>query len=394
MSVAPTFSTPAAIAGVGLRRLSRDRVGLFFTFLLPMMIIVLLGAAIPSGDSTIGVVDADGSALSAALIADVDATPGLAVRRYASPDRLRDAVRREQVNGGLVVPAGYQTELRGDAAAAVTMYVDQASQSSTALRTAVSSAVGHQAGQLGAVRFVRQIVAPSPPFDVVMQDVIGLAAAGPAMTVEVSSAEAQGYRSLTIAQYTTAGELVLFVFLIALAGAGELVETRRLGISRRMLASPTTARQVILGEGLNRFLTAGLQVGVIVAATAVFFGLSWGNPIGVALVVGAFALVSVGAGLLMGAVARTNEQATSFGPIVGISLGMLGGCMWPLEVVPKQLRTVGHLTPHAWALDGLIRLMGEGRGPADVFGPVAALLAFAAVLVPVAAWQLHRSIVS
>jgi ABC-2 type transport system permease protein len=213
------------------------------------------------------------------------------------------------------------------------------------------------------------------------------------LTVDVQSTEARGFRSLTVAQYASAGELILFVFLIALVSAGELVDTRRLGISRRMLVSPATPRQVVVGEGLNRFLTAALQALVIAGVTALVFQLSWGNPIGVGLVISAFALVSVGAGLLMGTIARTTEQATSLGPVVGIALGMLGGCMWPLEVVPSQLRTIGHLTPHAWALDALIRLMGEGGGPADVVGPVSMLVAFAVLLVPIAAWRLKHSIV-
>ena len=323
----------------------------------------------------------------------MDATPGLKVRRFDSVDAMRKSVRRDQVDAGLVIPAGYDAGLRGVAVVSVTLYIDQTAESATALRTAVNTAIGRQAGEVGAVRFTRQVVPSPPSFDTALQTAVSTASAVPALVVDVQSTEANGFRSLTVAEYATAGELILFVFLIALVSAGELVDTRRLGISRRMLVSPATPRQVIVGEGLNRFLTAALQALVIAGVTALVFQLSWGNPIGVGLVISVFALVSVGAGLLMGTIARTTEQATSLGPVVGIALGMLGGCMWPLEVVPSQLRTIGHFTPHAGALDGLIRLMGEGRGPADVIGPVSMLLAFAALLVPIAAWRLKHSIV-
>jgi ABC-2 type transport system permease protein len=43
-------------------------------------------------------------------------------------------------------------------------------------------------------------------------------------------------------------DLLLFLFLIALTGAAALIETRRLGLSRRMLATPTFPRTVIAGE--------------------------------------------------------------------------------------------------------------------------------------------------
>jgi ABC-2 type transport system permease protein len=55
--------------------------------------------------------------------------------------------------------------------------------------------------------------------------------------------------------------------------------------------------------------------------------------------------------MFSGTVFRTSEQATAIGPAVGTAFGMLGGCMWPLEIVPQPVRLVGHATPHAWAVD-------------------------------------------
>jgi ABC-2 type transport system permease protein len=185
---------------------------------------------------------------------------------------------------------------------------------------------------------------------------------------------------------------VLFIFLIGLTGAGDLVETRLLGVSRRELAAPLPPRTIVLGEGLGRFLVAVAQAVVIVLFTRLLFRIDWGDLLGVTLVIAAFGLVAAAASLLVGSVARTPEQATSIGPVVGIALGMLGGCMWPLEVVPPALQRVGHLTPQAWAIDALVALMGEGDGAVDVLPQVGALCLFAAVLLPLAVWRFRRSI--
>jgi ABC-2 type transport system permease protein len=199
---------------------------------------------------------------------------------------------------------------------------------------------------------------------------------------------------MTVAQYAAVGELVLFIFLMSLVGAGELVEARRLGVTRRMLASPTPVRRVIVGEGLGRVLIASLQALLIALLTATLFHVAWGDPLAVTAVIVLFALVSVGAGLLVGTMVHTAEQATSIGPVVGIALGMIGGCMWPLEIVPSGLRAVGHLTPHAWALDGLIKTMGERRHLLDIAPQLGVLAAMALVLVPLAAWRLRHAITS
>jgi ABC-2 type transport system permease protein len=97
--------------------------------------------------------------------------------------------------------------------------------------------------------------------------------------------------------------------------------------------------------------------------------------------------------MLFGAVLRNAEQATSIGPPVGIALGMLGGCMWPLAVVPEPMRVVGHLFPHAWAMDAFVDLIAKDAGLAGIAVPLAVLAAFAAVLLTLAVWRLRRTLV-
>jgi ABC-2 type transport system permease protein len=77
-------------------------------------------------------------------------------------------------------------------------------------------------------------------------------------------------------------QLLLFLFLTALTGAVALIETRRLGVARRMLAIPTTATTVIAGEATSRVLIACLQAAVIIFGYALLFGVNWGQPAGVA----------------------------------------------------------------------------------------------------------------
>jgi linearmycin/streptolysin S transport system permease protein len=369
--------------------LARDRIGLFFTFLLPIMIILLLGAAVPGGDLQLGVVQADDGPLAAALVTALRQTDGVQITTYGDVDALQRAVRRTRVNGGVVVPSGYDAALRGGEQARLTLVVDPASNDAAAVRARVDAVVADQSSAVLAARVAQQLV-PGADFDASLgrAEAVG-AAVG---TVTVTSAGSEGFRSVTVAAYATIGELVLFIFLIGLTGAGDLVETRQLGVSRRELAAPVAPRTIVAGEGLGRFLIAVAQAVVIVLFTRLLFRIDWGDLLGVLLVIAAFGLVAAAASLLVGTVARTPEQATSFGPLVGIALGMLGGCMWPLEIVPPGLQRVGHLTPQSWAIDALVSLMGERASAVDVLPQVGVLCLFAAVLVPLAVWRFRRSI--
>ena len=102
-----------AIAGSNLRRLLRDKTGAFFVFVFPFLIILALGAAFGSGFTpTARGRDAAVGALGQDLRDRLEATEDLDVRSFADADALRTAVERGEIEGGLVIPAGYDERIR------------------------------------------------------------------------------------------------------------------------------------------------------------------------------------------------------------------------------------------------------------------------------------------
>jgi ABC-2 type transport system permease protein len=164
-------------------------------------------------------------------------------------------------------------------------------------------------------------------------------------------------------------------------------------VTRRLVATPTPVSTVLFGEALGRFAVAMLQGLILFGVGWLVFGVDWGDPPAALLLTVTFALVATGVGMLGGSVLRNAEQATSIGPPVGIALGRLGGCMWPLAIVPAPMRVVGHLFPQAWAMDAFIALIARSTGPAGIVRELAVLGVFAAVLLTVATWRLRRTLV-
>src|SRR5450759_4400618 len=162
--------------------------------------------------------------------------------------------------------------------------------------------------------------------------------------------------------YSAPTMLVLFEFLNAVAGGAAIIQTRKYGVFARALAAPIRPRDLVLGEGLCNLALALIQSVLIVVVGAVMFDVSWGDPAAAVALVVVWALVGTGAGMVSGTLFRTPEQATAIGPAVGIAFGMLGGCMWPLEIVPRSARLAGHAFPHAWAVDAWTNLLSRGCG--------------------------------
>jgi ABC-2 type transport system permease protein len=182
-------------------------------------------------------------------------------------------------------------------------------------------------------------------------------------------------------------QLVLFMFMTSLTAATQLVISKQLGVSRRMVATPTSPATIVAGEGIGRFLVAMLQAAVIIVVATLAFGVDWGDPFAAMVIVLGFALVGAGVALLVGAIATNAEQASSIAVFVSLAFGALGGCMIPIEFMPPAMQTIGHLTPHAWAVDGLRELVTGGGGLASIAPQVAILVAYGVVLVALAAWR-------
>jgi len=375
---------------VNLRRMFRVRANIFFVFVFPMVLILVLGATF-GGSSTprLGVVDTGSGPLGAALLRQLEQTPHLKVVTVSDAAALLTQVGRGNLAAGVVIPPGYDAAARSGRGATV-RYLAQENQSSQQLGQTVRGAVARQAALLGAALFAAGQHAV-PDFSAGLAEATRISPAVPSVSVTQTTAGTTVF-SRTLGQFDEGAwtELVLFLFLTALTGSVAIIETRRLGLSRRMLATPTAPITVIAGETVGRVLISCVQALVIILGSALLFGVSWGAPAGVVAVVILFALVGAGAGIFVGTLFRNEQQASAISLLLGLGLGALGGCMVPLEVFSPVLRRVAHITPQAWANDAFAKLVGHGASIAGILPQLGVLAAYAAALLALAAWRLRR----
>jgi ABC-2 type transport system permease protein len=180
--------------------------------------------------------------------------------------------------------------------------------------------------------------------------------------------------------YVAPADLVLFMGITLLVLSAGQVESRHLGILRRLAAAPVRPRSIVSAQIVGKlFIAAGQAVGLLFLGK-VIFGVHWGNPFAIVLVLGLLALSLSGLSVLIGIWSRTQEQAIAIAVIVGIGCGLLGGCMYPLDVVGSTVRMVGHAVPQAWAMDAFVALIYHNAGFSTVLPEIGALAVFAVVL--------------
>ncbi|MFH1474855.1 MAG: ABC transporter permease [Chloroflexota bacterium] len=382
------------IAVVNVRRLLRDRTSLFFVFVLPIVLIVVLGTVYGGRVAPrMGIVATDSGALGAELVDAIrNGSVKLELKEPATVEELRSRVEDGTLEIGVIVPPGYDATLRGGGVAKVTV-LGQPQSAVSALGEAVSAAIAEQAAAVGAARLA--VSRAGMPFDEALATARSVQGRLAGVTVAVERI-GEGIFPATTGAFAPGAQsqLVLFMFLTSMTAATQLILTRQLGVSRRMVASPVGVGTILAGETLGRFGVAMVQGLFIVLLSAVIFGVSWGDPLAAGLIVVLFALVGTGAAMVVGVFSNNPDQAGALGVMAGMLLGALGGAMVPLEIFPEPAHTIAYFTPQAWAIQGLREVALRDGAIGDVLVELAVLALFGLGLMGLGIWRFRRILTS
>ncbi len=378
-----------AIATVNVKRLWRDRSNIFFVFILPIGIIVIIGSLFGGGfQPKIGMVGSSSGALAEDLHKRLAAVDGVVVVDYPSEEEMLLAVERGTAQAGVVIPASYDASLQAGVPVQLG-FVARPDSTGTQLQATVRAVVSEQSQVVRAALFASQEIGED--FQSALARATALEAGFNRVNVELSTVGEALFPS-TLGQFDlgASSQLILFMFLTGLTGSAALIQTRLYGVSKRMLSTPTRSSTIIVGEALGRYGVVLIQGIYIVAFSWIAFGVFWGDLLGAAATILAFGAVCAGFAMFMGSVFRNDEQAGGVGVIAGLGLAALGGSMIPLEIFSPQMRTIAHFTPHAWASDAFAELVRHGGGLGDILPELGVLVAFAAVTLVFSGWWLRR----
>ena len=175
-------------------------------------------------------------------------------------------------------------------------------------------------------------------------------------------------------QQTIPGYAVMYVFFIATSMIGSIRQERLTGTFRRLLGAPVDRAELLSGKLLATLVIGLAQVFILFGVGVLLFKLQLGkDPLAFFLLT--LALVSTAAAMGL-AVSTTRLRGGMLGAPL-IIFALLGGCMFPLDLMPSFMRSLSYLVPHSWALTGYQNLMVRGQGLQQVFPQIAVLVGFA-----------------
>ncbi len=182
------------------------------------------------------------------------------------------------------------------------------------------------------------------------------------------------------ANYVIPGYLVMFTFFAAAQTASVIVLERQNNTLERLLASSAKRQSILAGMFLGTIARGLIQIIIFWVIGALVFKIDLGAaPLAVILLSVLMVLVSAAFSIMLATLVKTEKAAGALGVLVALVLAPLGGCWWPLFIVPRWMQSVAKLIPHGWANEGFNTLMVFGGEFNAVIPNLIALAAFAVI---------------
>lgn len=186
---------------------------------------------------------------------------------------------------------------------------------------------------------------------------------------------------------------VLVMFFVFLLTCVSFLRERSQGTMERLMATPASHAEIVLGYMAGLGLFALIQSTVILTFTIWVLKIHYlGSLALLFLVVIMLALTGVSLGILASAFARNEFQVVQFIPLVIIPQALLGGTFWAVEDLPVYLRLLAYAMPLTYANRALRDVMLKGWGLGDIWPNLLILAAIVAALTFLGARTMRREV--
>jgi len=353
----------------------RDPRTLAVMFLMPIMQLVLLGYAMTTDVDHIPtiVLDQDLTSQSRALIKAYQASNYFDINRYApAEEELRRLIDKGEYRAGLIIPSGYGSNLEAQQNAQVSFVIDGSDP--TVARTAFAAA---------------QTVAQSHSLELAGQR-IGLSLETlPGVQVHTRIWYNPEMKSVN---FMIPGLLALILqFMTTLFTSLAIVREREQGTIEQLMVTPITPPELILGKIVPYVAIAFFDLAEVLIVGVFWFGVPIHGSVTLLLAISTlFLLTTLGLGILISTIARTQQEAMYLSFFTLLPSIFLSGFLFPVEAMPTALQAVSYLIPLRYMSTVASGIILKGVGLRVLAREVMAIAAFGIVIVALAARRFRK----
>ena len=400
-----------------LQILFKDRGAIFQLFLLPLLFVVVFSGALgevgkdePDTRVPLPVVNLDGGPLAQALIDGLEADGGLRLESYDQTEA-QGLLDEKEISRVLTVPTGFSAGIDEGRPVALRLvnHPDANPEQTEAVRLVIEGVANDMSLEIQLLAALQQMGEMQNNAPAAFQEAFSTekmqaqarsqferAQVEPLVAVRqrVPGQETEQEEALSVGEVAVPGITVLFCFLASQMAARSIYDEKKVGSFRRLLAAPVSKIGLLAGKMLPNLVACLVQAAIIFLFGIVglrLLGLPAATlgsaPLATVLVVVLIALCSSAFGILIAALARTENQIGGLSTLLLWGMGLLGGSFIPLFLLERFLGPLPKIVPHYWATHALVNLMVRGLGWGDVALDMAVLLGFTVLFFAVGLWR-------
>ncbi|HEU0293806.1 MAG TPA: ABC transporter permease [Anaerolineales bacterium] len=390
-----------------LSQMLRDKRSMVFIVAMPIIFTLFMGFAYRGSTQSdenadnripLALVDPEPeSRLNKMLFTRLDSSDSIRIVPM-NEDEAMDAFHKGEVAGVLVIPVGFseQAEVGREAAAQLNLIAEAGSSAGQSLYQSLRVPISQL---MSAVEVARLSAAVQSNADEYV----------PSLELAWSKWDENSKLSLVHVEQAVAeqaesdwtggnpynqaspGILVQFAIFGLITSAQILVQERKTRTLQRLMTTAMKPWEIVAGHLLAMFALTFLQTAMLVIFGQLALGVDYlREPIGTLLVSIMLGLWVASMGLLIGVIAKSDDQVILYSMIAMFLFSALGGTWFPLEAAGGAFGAIGRTLPSAWAMNGYQNILIRGLGLGSAWMPAMILFVYALGFFGLAVWRFRK----
>ena len=343
-----SLSAIASVAYKEFLHIYRDRRVLILLLILPPLFTLVFGHAFEAGELQnvpAMLINRDGTERAERFMDLILANKTFAWRTQPPSVTGEEDLLGHGVQAALIIPQGWSDSVATGAPAPLRLYLD-GSDTNTAeqLEGSVQKTLGDF--QLNE-RQVMIDALPENVFDLAKKLPVEVRKQFTSMMEPWTTEHKILYNPKTrFIDYVVPGVIGLILQLITVTlMACTLAREREAGTLFQLMVTSLHRREIVLGKVIPYLAISIVLILFIILLTAWHFQVQFNDPPALALICFLFLLCSLGLGLLISAISKTQTQAIQFSVFFLLPVFVLSGAFAPLEQLPQAIRYISELFP-------------------------------------------------
>jgi ABC-2 type transport system permease protein len=182
------------------------------------------------------------------------------------------------------------------------------------------------------------------------------------------------------------------IMTISLASMG-IVREKEAGTMEQLIVTPIRPHQLIVGKLLPFVLIGLIEASFVIAVAKWWFvvPVRGSVPLLLAMCLG-FMLNTLGFGLFISTISRTQQQAMFTTVFFIMPMILLGGFVFPIENMPPFFRAVSHVIPTRYFFVVIRGIMLRGAGWPELWDQAASLAGLGTLILTLSVLRFHKKL--